>query len=48
MFPACAGMNRFLVCPGILPIHVPRVRGDEPGKTLQVIVSDECSPRARG
>ncbi len=30
MFPACAGMNRRLTPPALLPVDVPRMRGDEP------------------
>ncbi|EGN4929887.1 hypothetical protein IHZ08_002083 [Salmonella enterica] len=48
VFPAPAGINRWILTTHALPLCVPRASGDKPGKTLTVVVSEMCSPRQRG
>jgi hypothetical protein len=48
MFPAHAGMNRWLDEIGIEEVHVPRTRGDEPQLRKQSDEKTECSPHMRG
>ena len=48
MFPACAGMNRFLRAPKSPQADVPRMRGDEPYGEEAVKLVEVCSPHARG
>ena len=48
LFPAHAGMNRF-VFGFYAEVHpVPRTRGDEPSKIMGALEKQGCSPHTRG
>ena len=48
MFPAYAGMIRFLCYQAAIGGRVPRIRGDDPGKAYVVDEYALCSPHTRG
>ena len=48
VFPADAGMNRFINSWGYIAMSVPRGRGDEPNVQTGQIANGVCSPRTRG
>ena len=48
MFPAGAGMNRWWLNGKKVMPNVPRWRGDEPEPVNQLLMTQICSPLARG
>ena len=48
MFPAHAGMIRFVSSLNIAHYNVPRTRGDDPDTYQYTFTSEECSPHTRG
>ena len=48
LFPASAGMNRFIISESLDVTAVPRVRGDEPRYRREDYQAIDCSPRPRG
>ncbi len=48
VFPVCTGMNRIEYSQVALIAGVPRMHGDEPVKWLFAMISEACSPYARG
>jgi len=47
-FPARAGINRLVIGEPVLPVSVPRTRGDEPNYVSLRVFSNPRSPHARG
>ena len=48
VFPAPAGMNRFVLTLGLVTNCVPRASGDEPEARILEPFCRTCSPRQRG
>ena len=48
VFPACAGMIRKSTRRNFYEVGVPRMRGDDPGNTIEIGSGESCSPHARG
>ncbi len=48
VFPAYAGMNRFVIEKNDIIVSVPRIRGDEPAQREGIDFDEECSPHTRG
>ena len=48
IYPACAGINPHLGQIVLICLHLPRVRGDQPGYTFVLDYWCEFPPRARG
>ena len=48
IYPACAGINPHLGQIVLICLHLPRMRGDQPGYTFVLDYWCEFSPRVRG